>query len=290
MTRILICGADGQLGRSFRDLSVEHPAWSFTFATRQDLDIADQQSTDHFFQAHAFDYCINCAAYTAVDRAEQERDAAFAINATGVGRLARACAARGAVFIHFSTDYVFHGGRGVPFHEADPVAPQSVYAQSKLQGESEALNWNPSTLVIRTSWVYSRFGHNFVRTMLRLGREKKEVNVVADQIGAPTFAPDLAQAVFSIIARLEAGLHQDKDPFGIYHYSNEGVASWFDFAKAIFELSGVECRVNPIETKDFPTSANRPLYSLLNKSKIKSTFNLNIPYWRDSLRICLLGQ
>ncbi len=290
MTRMLICGADGQLGRSFRALSVEYPAWSFTFAARQDLDIADPTSIDRFFREHPVDYCINCAAYTAVDRAEQEPEAAFAVNAAGVGRLARACAARNAVLVHFSTDYVFHGGRGIPFREDDPVAPQSVYALSKLQGESEALNQNPSTLVIRASWIYSRFGHNFVNTMLRLGREKREVNVVADQIGAPTYAPDLAGAVFTILTRLEAGLRREQDPFGIYHYSNEGAASWYDFAKAIFELSGLDCKVNPIETRDFPTAANRPLYSLLNKSKIKTTFGLDIPYWRESLKTCLLGQ
>ncbi|HMQ63882.1 MAG TPA: dTDP-4-dehydrorhamnose reductase [Flavilitoribacter sp.] len=287
MTKILVCGADGQMGQSFRAVSGNFPALSFRFASRSELDIADSLSVDEFFRRHAFDFCINCAAYTAVDRAEQETAAAFAINADGAAYLAEKTFENGCALIHFSTDYVFHGGNGVPFREDDPTGPKGVYARSKLAGEKGVLAANPRTVLIRASWIYSEFGHNFVRTMLRLGAEKDRLSVVCDQVGTPTYGPDLAAAVLTIISVLVSGAAEELLPFGIYHYSNEGVASWYDFAKAVFDLSGLPCEVIPIATRDYPTPAERPPYSLLDKSKIKTTFNLEIPYWRDSLKVCL---
>ena len=287
MTKILVCGADGQMGQSFRAVSGNFPAFSFRFASRSDLDIADRSRVEAFFRLHAFDFCINCAAYTAVDRAEEDASAAFAINAEGATHLAEKTAEQRCALIHFSTDYVFHGGSGVPFREEDRTGPKGVYARSKLAGEKGVLAANPRTVLIRASWIYSEFGHNFVRTMLRLGAERDRLTVVCDQVGTPTYGPDLAEAVLRIIAMLESGPTDEALPYGIYHYSNEGVASWYDFARAIFEMAELPCSVLPIPTRDYPTPAERPPYSLLDKSKIKATFNLDIPYWRDSLKVCL---
>ena len=239
-----------------------------------------------FFEQNHINWCVNCAAYTAVDKAENEPEKAARINTQGAELLARACARNGVPLIHLSTDYVYHNQQNTPFREDDPVSPKSVYAHSKLAGDLAALQY-PFSMIIRTSWVYSEFGNNFVKTILRLGGERSDLNVVFDQIGTPTYAPDLAAAILSVIEKVEnkeVALHTIG---GIWHYSNEGVTSWYDFAKAIFDIRNIPCRVHPIETKDFPTPAQRPPFSLLNKAKIKTTFGLEIPYWRDSLLKCL---
>ncbi|MEZ4920716.1 MAG: dTDP-4-dehydrorhamnose reductase [Saprospiraceae bacterium] len=285
--RVLVTGASGQLGKSFQHIQAAYPEFEFLWATSSDLDISKANSVEHYFDQHALYACINCAAYTAVDRAESEPDAARAVNETGVLNLANACSRQGIPLVHFSTDYVYHGNQNIPFKETDPVGPKSVYAQTKLAGENLALANNPTTMIIRTSWVYAPWGHNFVRTMMRLGAEREELSVVYDQVGSPTYAPDLAAAVLDILRQLLAGHVSEGLLRGIWHYSNEGVASWYDFAAAVFELEGLSCNLKPIETHEFPTPAPRPAYSLLNKYKIKTAFHLEIPYWRESLKTCL---
>lgn len=283
MTQILITGASGQLGQSFKKIKKHFPEFQLHFYDRKQLDITQNDAVQALFQSKAFDYCINCAAYTAVDRAESEQELAHQINVVGVENLARACQAKNTPLIHFSTDYVYHNQQNQPFKETDPTHPQSVYAQTKLAGEQAAQAIHNQVMIIRTSWVYAEFGHNFVATMLRLGRERDQLRVVFDQIGTPTYAGDLAKTILQIIQKVETGQVPNSSLNDIYHYSNEGVASWYDFALAIFEISGIDCQVEPIETKDFPTPASRPPFSLLNKGKIKSTFDLVIPHWRESL-------
>lgn len=287
---LLITGGFGQVGQCFRQLAAQYPQWRFIINDFPELDITGRKAVFSFFRQNKIDWCINCAAYTAVDKAESEPGPARKINVLGVKNLAEACAGLGIPLIHFSTDYVYHNRQNTPFRETDPVSPKSVYARTKLAGDRAALKANPLTMIVRTSWVYSPFGNNFVKTMLRLGAGRAELNVVFDQVGTPTYAPDLAAAILSIIQKVE---NQDVAPSvlnGIWHYSNEGVASWYDFAKAIFDLKKIPCRVNPIETEDFPTPAQRPPYSLLNKAKIKAAFGLEIPHWRDSLEKCLAGM
>ncbi|MCB9296433.1 MAG: dTDP-4-dehydrorhamnose reductase [Lewinellaceae bacterium] len=288
-TRILITGANGQLGREFRELERAHPAFRFTFTGREELDVTQEAAIRQYFAAHAFDYCINCAAYTAVDRAESEPEAARLVNVDAVRWLAEACARQGIPLIHYSTDYVYHNQQNTPFREEDPTTPQSVYARTKLAGEQAAREAHPQTLILRTSWVYSSFGNNFVKTMLRLGCEREELKVVFDQVGTPTYARGLARATLDIIRKVEAGeVGRDKLQ-GIYHYSDEGVCSWYDFALAIFELAGIKCKVAPIETKDFPTAAARPPYSVLNKAKVRAVFGVKTGHWREALREMLAG-
>lgn len=286
---ILVTGANGQLGQCFQQLAAAFPRQTFHFAGSDVLDIADERAVKHFFQAHRnIQWVVNCAAYTAVDKAESEPDKAKRINVTGTRVLAKACAANGATFIHFSTDYVYHSTQNTPFRETDRVHPQGVYARTKLAGERAALRVHPGgTMVIRTSWVYSALGQNFVKTMLRLGQERPSINVVADQIGSPTYAPDLATTVLQIVEKVEQGIVAGDSLPGIWHYSNEGVASWYDFAVAIFDLRRIPCHVTPIETKDYPTPAQRPPFSVLNKAKIKAAFQVEIPHWRKSLEKCL---
>lgn len=252
-----------------------------------ELDIANRKAVYSYFQQQKINWCVNCAAYTAVDKAESEPEKARKINVSGVKNLAEACAAQEIPLIHLSTDYVYHNRQNAPFRESDPVSPKSVYARTKLAGDRAAMKACPLAMVIRTSWVYSEFGNNFVKTMLRLGAERPELNVVFDQIGTPTYAPDLACAILQVIQKIENKEVVRENAAGVWHYSNEGVTSWYDFAKAIFEIQKIPCRVNPIETKDFPLPAQRPPFSLLNKAKIKTAFGLNIPYWRDSLIHCL---
>lgn len=281
---ILVTGAGGQLGQCLKQCAPDWPQFNFIFTDRGQLDIADKAMTEAWFNKIApVDYCLNCAAYTAVDKAESEPKRAFAINRDGVAYLAEACRKRSVSLIHFSTDYVYGGQTNRPLTEDAPVQPAGVYAQSKLEGERRALQINPLTTVIRTSWVYSEFGHNFLKTMLRLGRERKELNVVFDQVGTPTYAGDLAEAVLTMIEAVESGKISRDLLSGVYHYSNEGVASWYDFAEAIFELSGLAVNVHPIESKDFPTPAARPAFSVLNKAKIKAAFGLEIAHWRVAL-------
>jgi dTDP-4-dehydrorhamnose reductase len=278
--KILITGANGQLGRELQALQVTLPHHQFHFFTKEELDIADLIKVEAAFREIKPDYCINCAAYTAVDKAETDKETAFLINETGTKNLAQASAQTETKFIHISTDYVFAGNGMEPYAEDHPVDPQNVYGQSKLKGEEAALEVNPSCIIIRTAWVYSEYGNNFVKTMLRLMQSKEEIGVVDDQLGIPTYAADLALAILSIIK-------SGKWVPGIYHYSNEGVISWFDFAKAIQEYINSSCRVNAIPTSAYPTPAKRPAYSVLSTIKIKTTFNLDIPAWKDSLHNCL---
>ncbi len=287
MTHILITGASGQVGQEFQTISTSFPHFQFLYTDIASLDITDQQDVLTFFRDNPIDFCINCAAYTAVDKAESEPELAQLINVKGVQNLALACREAGSHLIHFSTDYVYHNNQNTPFIESDPTSPKGVYAKTKLEGEQEALSLLVNTTIIRTSWVYSTFGHNFVKTMLRLGKERTQLNVVFDQIGSPTYALHLAQATLNIIQQIERKTLDRETLSGIFHYSNEGVCSWYDFALAIFELNNISCQVNPIETKDYPTPAQRPPFSLLNKTKIKSTFNLQIPHWRTALKTCL---
>jgi len=275
---ILVTGAKGQLGSEIQALAPNHAGYTFTFADRDVLDLSSEDAIRAYFEEKRFDVIINCAAYTAVDRAESEEGLAFAINHRAVETLAHIAKAKEIALIHISTDYVFDGSNFKPYTEKDPTNPQSVYGESKLAGEEALCAINPAnSLIIRTSWVYSSFGSNFVKTMLRLGRERGELGVIFDQVGTPTYARDLATAILTIIPQIVSSSVE------IYHYSNEGVCSWYDFAKAIFELSSVECKVNPIETKEYPTPATRPHYSLLNKARIKNSFGITLPYWRDSL-------
>lgn len=281
MLNILVTGASGQLGSEIKSLSSEFPAYYF-FAERSDLDISDKEALNNYIQKHAIDTVINCAAYTAVDKAESDEVNADNINHLAVRHMAEIAKERGIKLIHISTDYVFDGTGYKPYNEDDAVGPNGVYGKTKLDGEKALQNVNPkNSIIIRTSWVYSSFGANFVKTMLRLGKERESLSVIFDQVGTPTYAGDLAKAILQIIPVLE------NESVEVYHYSNEGVTSWYDFAMAIFELSGVACQVNAIETKAYPTPAARPHYSLLNKSKIKETFNIAIPYWKDSLQLCV---
>ncbi|MCX7082333.1 MAG: dTDP-4-dehydrorhamnose reductase [Methylococcales bacterium] len=282
---VLVTGANGQLGRELRELSRYFSDYDFTFITRDELDLSDASAINAWFANKTFDVVINCAAYTAVDKAETEAELAFAINTTAVQTLAKIAKQQGISMLHISTDYVFAGDSCKPYQETDATCPQGVYGQSKLEGELAMLAINPDrSVIIRTSWVYSRFGNNFVKTMVRLAKERRELSVIYDQVGSPTSAKDLALVLLMII---DSPQLQSQRGTEIYHYSNEGVCSWYDFAIAIFKSAPIRCKVNPIETKDYPTPAKRPYYSLLNKAKIKNTFELTIPYWRDSLPECL---
>jgi len=284
-TAILVTGANGQLGSELQALSSHYNQYRFTFVDRSDIDLNDTEAIEHYFKEKTFDTIINCAAYTAVDHAESNPDLADNINHKAVKTLATIAKATNTTLIHISTDYVFNGKNFQPYVETDPTDPQSIYGRTKSAGEEAIQSINPpNAVIIRTSWVYSSFGNNFVKTMLRLGKERDELGVIFDQIGTPTYARDLAKAVLKITQNSKL---KTQNSVEIYHYSNEGVCSWYDFAKAIFELSDINCRVNPIETKEYPTPAARPSYSLLNKTKIKTDFNLQIPYWRDSLAECL---
>jgi dTDP-4-dehydrorhamnose reductase len=283
--KILITGAYGQLGNELNVLSNQFPEWQFLFTDADTLDITDENAVELFFQTHLPGVVINCAAYTAVDKAETDTESAWKINALAPGILARAAKKTASKLIHISTDYVFDGTACQPLTETMEVNPTGVYGKTKLEGEQNCRSENPETLIIRTSWLYSSFGNNFVKTMLRIGKEKGRLNVVFDQVGTPTFAADLARAILAIIKKSE----QKPENFmpGIYHYSNEGVASWYDFARAIFEVADVNCPLNPVRSAEFPTPARRPAFSVLDKSKIKNTFGIKIPYWRESLITCM---
>lgn len=287
MPKILVTGSNGQLGSELRALSLFYPQYEFTFADRGTLDLSNLCKMEDYFTDKTFDVIINCAAYTAVDKAEAEYELADTINHRFVSMLAKIAKINHTALVHVSTDYVFDGRNYRPYVETDPTDPQGAYGRTKRDGENAILAVAPAnTVILRTSWVYSAFGSNFVKTMLRLGRERDSLGVIYDQIGTPTHARDLAAAILDILPQINNAAPE------IYHYSNEGAASWYDFAKAIFELSGVECTINPLTTDQYPTPAVRPHYSLLNKAKIKNDFNLVIPYWKDSLKQCLehLGE
>ncbi len=282
MTEILVTGAKGQLGNELQGLSIRYPTWNFTFTDIDTLDITNLQSLENFCASNQFQYIINCAAYTAVDKAETELEMAYRINRDAVKNLATIASQNNAILIHISTDYVFDGTSCEPYTEIQTINPQSAYGRTKAEGEKEALKYGQA-IIIRTAWLYSQFGNNFVKNMLRLGAERNELRVVFDQIGTPTYAADLAAAILSIIDYTEK---QGVQP-GIYHFSNEGVCSWYDFAWEIFNFTHSKCKVIPIESKDYPTPAKRPAYSVFNKTKIKQTFHIEIPYWKTSLYRCL---
>lgn len=283
--KILITGGYGQLGSELKKIEMNFPEYNFNFTDIDSLDITNESEVELYFAKNTPDFVVNCAAYTAVDKAENENKIAEKVNAIAPKILAKNANKVGAKVIHVSTDYVFAGDANQPYSEDDPVNPQGVYGKTKLQGELECFKENPDSIVIRTSWLYSEFGNNFVKTMLRLGRERDNLSVVADQIGTPTYAADLAKTIVEIIKVTE--LNKEAFVPGIYHFSNEGVASWYDFALAIFEIEKIQVEVAPVTSDKFPTPAKRPHFSVLNKSKIKDIFGIEIPYWRDSLRICL---
>jgi dTDP-4-dehydrorhamnose reductase len=278
--KILVTGSNGQLGKELKKISSLFSQFEFIFLSREDLPIHHFELVRNFFKGYHPQYLINCAAYTAVDKAEAEKDLAFQVNAEAVGVLAAVCKQYNTSFIHISTDYVFDGTATVPYKEDSQTNPQSVYGASKLEGEKQATQLNPDSIIIRTAWVYSEFGKNFVKTMMKLMSEREEISVVSDQIGSPTYAADLAMTIMNIIA---VGNWQP----GIYNYSNEGVISWYDFALAIKEAAGFTCKVNPIPTLQYPTPAKRPAYSVLDKTKIQQTFGIKPADWKGSLITCL---
>jgi len=285
---ILVTGSAGQLGQSFKSISPDYPDYKFVFANRQQLDLGYETSITNFFEHQTFDIIINCAAHTAVDKAESEPELANQVNHLAVQQLANMAKQQNAKLIHISTDYVFNGTQYRPYLETDRAEPQGVYGQTKLSGEQAIQNTlRNNAVIIRTSWMYSEYGDNFVKTMLKLGQERDSLNVIFDQIGTPTYTKDLAKAAMSIVQG-RVFKHADLTT-NIVHFSNEGVCSWYDFAKTIFELTNIQCQVCPIETKDYPTPARRPYYSVLNKAKIKHTYHLVIPYWKDSLKQCLIS-
>ncbi len=283
--KILVTGAYGQLGNELNDLSSDFGDWDFVFTDVDSLDITRQEDVETFFNREKPEFVVNCAAYTAVDKAETEPEKARLLNAVAPSFLARAARVNGARMIQISTDYVFDGAANTPYAEEDMENPQGIYGKTKREGEKLSMEINPATLIIRTSWLYSSYGSNFVKTMLRLGNERDLLKVVFDQTGTPTYAADLARAIFSVIEDWGNGAGPDRS--GIFHYSNEGVLSWYDFAKTIFEISGINCNVLPVLSEEFPTPAKRPHYSVLNKRKMRNTFHLDIPYWKDSLKVCL---
>lgn len=273
---ILVTGASGQLGQSIQFIASNYSDCQFIFASSTDLDITNQERVNHFFDTNTIDFCINTAAYTAVDKAESEIEKAEAINVVGPRNLAIACQKSQVKLLHISTDFVFDGASSKPYLETDATNPLGIYGKTKLEGEQAVANAMNDYFIIRTSWVYSQFGNNFMKTMLRLASERDTLSIVSDQIGSPTNAIDLAKALLSII-------QSNSSKYGIYNFSNEGIASWYDFATEIFRINKVVINVNPIPTEAFPTPAKRPKYSLLDKSKIKNAFGIDIKTWQESL-------
>ncbi|MDE5783563.1 MAG: dTDP-4-dehydrorhamnose reductase [Prevotella sp.] len=277
---ILITGCNGQLGNEVQLLEKEHQEHTYFNTDVQELDITDKEAVRAFVNEHQIDGIVNGAAYTAVDKAEENQTLCQLLNATAPGYLAEAMEERGGWMIHISTDYVFDGTNHTPYVETDPVCPNSTYGRTKLAGEQAVLDGCRRSMIIRTAWLYSTFGNNFVKTMIRLGKEKSDLGVIFDQIGTPTYARDLAVAIF-------AAIKQGIVP-GIYHFSNEGAISWYDFTKAIHRIAGItQCRVRPLHTSEYPAQANRPHYSVLDKTKIKQTFAIEVPYWEESLKECI---
>ena len=277
---ILLSGCNGQLGNEIQLLEKDHPQHTYYNTDVAELDITDQQAIETFVNEHQIDGIVNCAAYTAVDKAEDNEELCTLLNAIAPAYLATAIGKRGGWMIQISTDYVFDGTQHTPYTEEADTCPNSVYGKTKLVGELNVQKFCERSMIIRTAWLYSSFGNNFVKTMIRLGKEKPELGVIFDQIGTPTYARDLAVAIF-------AAINQGIIP-GIYHFSNEGVISWYDFTKAIHRLAGITtCHVRPLHTAEYPTPAKRPHYSVLDKTKIKQTYNLEVPYWEESLAECI---
>ena len=280
MKRILVTGSKGQLGNEMQVASVLYPDCNFIFTDVEELDICNKEAIIEFISKNPVDYIVNCAAYTAVDKAEDESELCYKINCDAVQNIGQVAKEHNIRVIHISTDYVFDGTNHIPYSEDATVCPSSVYGKSKLAGEVALAETGSESIIIRTSWLYSSFGGNFVKTMMKLGAERDTLNVIFDQIGTPTYAADLADTIMQIIL-------SNHFSTGIYHFSDEGVCSWYDFTIAIHRLSGISCNVRPIETKDYPVRTPRPHYSVLNKTKIKSVFGITIPHWESSLEKCI---
>jgi dTDP-4-dehydrorhamnose reductase len=280
MNNIVVFGASGQLGQCLKKFTEANATTSVYFPSETEANILDDDALKAVFEKYKPSFSINCAAYTAVDKAEDDQEMALKINKTGAENLARHCAATNSTLIHISTDFIFKGDLPTPRTEEDATEPISVYGATKLDGELAVKEILAQHYIIRTGWLYSEYGNNFVKTMLKLGAERDELKIIADQTGTPTSAMDLAACIMTIIG-------SENQAYGTYHYSNEGVASWYDFAKAIFDISATEVRALPIRTSEYPTKATRPAYSVMDKSKVKQTFDIQIPYWRDSLAICI---
>ncbi len=280
--KILVTGKSGQLGSAMQDVAKAEEKYEFIFADQDDFDLTDMSETANQIRNIKPDILVNCAGYTAVDQAEDEPNMADLLNGEVPGLMAALSAELNFLLIHISTDYVFDGKNHQPYEEDDPFSAPSAYGKSKIQGEENILFSAERAVIIRTSWLYSATGKNFVKTMLRLGKEKEQLGVVFDQVGTPTYAPDLAKAIMKIISRQDQA-----QGISIYHYSNEGAISWYDFAKAIMEESGLNCRISAIQSHEFPARAPRPFYSVLNKARIKEDFDVKVPYWKDSLKDCL---
>lgn len=277
---ILITGCNGQLGNEMQLLQQEHPEHTYFNTDVAELDITDREAINEYVEKNNINGIVNCAAYTAVDKAETDVELASKLNALAPGFLAEAIGARGGWFIQVSTDYVFDGTAHKPYTEEAETCPTGVYGDTKLAGEMAAMQCCEKTMIIRTAWLYSEYGKNFVKTMIQLGETKPELGVIFDQVGTPTYALDLAKVIFIAI---EQGIVP-----GIYHFSNEGVTSWYDFTKAIHRIAGItSCHVRPLHTSEYPTPAARPHYSVLDKSKIKKTYNIEVPYWEESLEKCI---
>lgn len=277
MNSILVTGGNGQLATCIKDLDASLLYFEFTYLNSTELDVSNLNEVSNVFNTKNFDWCINCAAYTAVDKAEADSKRAYEVNHIGAKNLALACKENDTKLIHISTDFVFDGNSSEPYSETSPTNPLGVYGMSKLKGEQEISQILDHFFIIRASWLYSEHGNNFLTTMLRLSSTRDEINVVSDQLGSPTYAKDLAEVILGVI-------ECNSELYGIYHFSNQGVTSWQEFAKAIFKLSKSETKAIPIPSSEYPTDAKRPMYSVLNRSKIKAAFKIEIPYWEDSLR------
>jgi dTDP-4-dehydrorhamnose reductase len=280
---IAISGANGQLGWELQQLSKKYNQFNYIFLTRNEFNLEDKNSINTFFNNHEIDFFINTAAYTQVDLAESEKEKALAINTTAVSEISKICFQKNIQFIHFSTDYVFNGLGNIPFLENNETNPINYYGYTKLKGEVDAIKNNSNSIIIRTSWVYSSHGKNFVNTVLRMMNEKDEISVVNDQLGSPTYAKDLASVVLKICEQIIDG-NQHR---GIYHFCNQGIISWFQFAQSIQRIKNLSCKILPISTNQFPTKAKRPAFSALNTQKIQKDFNIDIPNWETSLQNCL---
>lgn len=283
-TKILVTGANGQLGSELRELSNKYADYDFTFTDVDDLDITSVDALNAFFSKDKFDFVINCAAYTAVDAAESNQELAFRLNTTAIDLLVEMAGKYGFFLVQISTDYVFDGEKNNPYTEDDVPIPSSTYGKTKLEAERLIIYSDINAIVIRTAWLYSTYGKNYVKSMIKYGNERDEMNIVFDQVGTPTYARDLADTILAIVPQLQK---KEKPYREIFHYTNEGVCSWFDFTKQIYNHEGINCKVNPIRTCDYPTPAQRPAYSVLDKTKIKKTFGIDIPYWTDSLDVML---
>jgi dTDP-4-dehydrorhamnose reductase len=276
--KILVTGGNGQLGKELQEISSSYRQFQFYFLSREDMPIDQFELVRNYFNTLKPAYCINCAAYTAVDKAESEKELAFQVNGEAVGVLAAVCKEHDAKFIHISTDYIFNGLGNYPYTENFPTDPINVYGASKLEGENQAIQLNPDCVIIRTSWVYSSFGKNFVKTMMRLMNEKDEIKVINDQVGSPTYAADLAEVILKIAGNWKPG---------VYNFSNEGIITWYEFAVAIKDMINCPCSIKPITTSEYPTPAKRPFYSVLDKTKIQVTFGVQLKDWKNSLAICI---